>query len=60
MVGALLAVLIGGPLSLFALRWRVHSVANPLIHELPEVQEAEAALILGAYVYPNGTPCKVL
>lgn len=47
-------------LCVFGLKWRVHQAAGPLMKTLETVESAPAALIFGAYVSPNGTPCPLL
>lgn len=42
------------------LKFRVEERARPLLRKLDAAKPSQAALIFGAYVYPNGTPCLVL
>ena len=52
--------LVTGITALFILKGRVDQVAAPLTQSLDSVDPSPAALIFGAYVYPDGTPCPVL
>lgn len=42
------------------LKWQVDTVARPSLRTLSTVRPAQAAIVFGAFVYPNGTPCLVL
>ena len=55
----LLIGLVGTMLTLLA-RVRVHAVAGNLVKPQKEVHNAGTALVLGAYVYPDGEPCPLL
>lgn len=45
---------------IFGLRWRVTSIANPLLVAADSVEPAPVGIVFGAYVYENGSPCGVL
>lgn len=51
--------LLGGLLTL-AVRARVHGVGSPLVRPQNRVEGVSTALVLGAYVYPDGQPCPLL
>lgn len=53
-IGLLLALTLAG------LKHRIQSVAGPLRCDPQNARQADAVLVLGAYVEPNGRPCVVL
>ena len=60
MMKALLLIGLLGTLITLLARVRVHAAAAHLVKPQEEVQNAGTALVLGAYVYPDGQPCPLL
>lgn len=55
-----LAFVLIGIISVIALKHRVQVKGKPYLRTLETVAPSQAAVVFGAYVYPDGTPCLVL
>lgn len=56
----LCTIAVSGALTLVGIDRRIDTVASSLRRTPQDVAPAQVALVLGAYVDPNGTPCAVL
>ncbi|TBL74689.1 hypothetical protein EYB31_24985 [Paenibacillus thalictri] len=57
---AAVGMMLAGVVLLFAVDYQVRSYANPYIMSAGEVPEADAIMVLGAFVYPNGNVSTML